>query len=347
MRAARLKEYAKPLEIEDVDAPEIDEGGALVKVDACGVCRSDWHAWQGNALIDNIHLPHTLGHEPAGTVVEVGENVEEIVEGDNVVIPFNLCCGRCSKCRNGHENMCENLLATGFEAEVQGAFGEYIYVPNADFNAVRLPDGIDAVDAAGMGCRFMTAFHALSHRGEIRGGDTLSVYGVGGVGLSAVHIGSKLGANVIAVDIVDEKLEKATELGATHTVNPKETDPVDAIQDITDGGADFSIDAIGSPETCRQSVNSVDTMGAHIQIGLLSEEVTLPIREVQLNEIDIRGSRGMQPSRLDEIFNMVESGKLEPQKIVSEQIALEEVSETLDRMTNYETQGIPVIDSFQ
>jgi alcohol dehydrogenase len=353
MRAAILEEYGEPLDIQDVDAPDPDPDGAVVEMEACGICRSDWHGWQGDWDWVGVQPPkgHILGHEPAGTVIEVGSEVENVSEGDQVTVPFNIGDGTCHQCLTGHGNTCENVRPLGFAESVPGAFAEQLHVPAADHNAVHLPEGVEAVDMAGLGCRFMTSFHALAHRADISGGDWVAVHGCGGVGLSAVQIASALGGNVIAVDLKDEKLDKAEELGASETVNASEVDDAPSeVQDITDGGAAVSMDALGIATTCQNSVMSLGTRGQHVQVGLSTQDeqgmVELPTDMMVFGEIEFIGSLGMAPTSYDEIFRMVADGKLDPSAVVSETVTLDDTSEKLASMSDFGTMGIPVIDEF-
>lgn len=353
MRAVTLQEFQEPLEVTDVEKPDVTPSGAVIEMDGCGVCRSDWHAWQGDW--DWLGLsptpPHVLGHEPVGHVVAVGDEVENLNEGDHVGIPFNFACGKCNQCRNGRENICENLVIPGFVDEHPGALAEELHVPNADINCIPLPDGVDSTDVAGLGCRFMTAYHGLAHRGKVGRGEDVVIHGLGGVGLSGVQVADALGANVIGVDLMDEKLEKAEQLGAVDTINARDVDdPAAEAQAITDGGADVSVDALGVAETCQNAVMSLGGNGRHIQIGLTTQEeggmVSLPTDLIVSQEIDFLGSLGLQPSRYGEILDMMETGKLDPGAIVSEEIGIDEVPAKIEDMSEFETVGIPVCSDF-
>ena len=350
MRAAVLKEYGEPLAIESVAPPEPDPEGIVVEVEACGICRSDWHAWRGHGewADDRVPLGQILGHEPAGRVREVGERVETLSPGDRVVVPFNLGDGTCPQCRNGHGNVCADGDALGFEASVPGAFAERVRVPNADFNATRLPDDVSTTEAAALGCRYVTAFHALSHRARVAGGDWVAVHSCGGLGLAAVQIASALGASVVAVDIREEPLEMAADLGAEATVRADDsTDVPRAVRAVTDGGAHVSVDALGRAETCRNSVESLRIRGTHLQVGLTTDaergEVSLPTDSMTRWDVSFLGSRGMPPSRYDELLRMLAAGTLDPAALVTREVALEDVSDRLAAMSDYETRGIEVV----
>jgi alcohol dehydrogenase len=353
MKAAVLRDYAEPLEIEAVPAPDPDPHGVVVETEACGICRSDWHAWQGHGEWADDRVPEgqILGHEPAGTVVRAGESVERVSEGDRIAVPFNLGRGDCDYCRNGYGNVCEDGLALGFEADAPGAFAEAVHVPYADYNAVELPANVSPVEMAGLGCRFATAYHGLAHRADLAPGDWVAVHGCGGVGLSAVHVADALGANVLAVDLADEKLAKAERLGADETVNAGETEDVPrAAAGVTDGGAHVSVDALGIAETCRNSIACLRKRGQHLQLGLTTDEergeIALPTDAMTMNELTFLGSRGMAPTRYGELLRMMDRGTVSPAELVTREVALEDVPDRLAAMNDYGTVGIEVVTEF-
>ena len=349
MKAAVLREYGKPLEIEAVSRPDPEDHGVVIETEACGICRSDWHAWQGHGewADDQVPLGQILGHEPAGTVVEVGEGVTDIAEGDRIAVPFNLGRGHCEYCRNGHGNVCENGIALGFEEAAPGAFAEEVHVPYADYNAVRLPDAVSPVEMAGLGCRFVTAYHALAHRADLTPGDWVAVHGCGGVGLSAVHVADALGANVLAVDLDEDKLDTARELGADETLRADEVD-VPTVIHARIGGAHVSVDALGIAETCRNSIDCLRPRGQHVQLGLTTDEergeIPFPTDAMTMREITFLGSRGMPPTRYPELLRMMERGSISPGKLVTKTVSLADVPDRLAAMNDFGTSGIEVVE---
>ncbi|GAA0552697.1 alcohol dehydrogenase catalytic domain-containing protein [Halorubrum ejinorense] len=352
MRAAILRDHGEPLAIRELPDPEPAPDGAVVRVDACGVCRSDWHAWAGHGEWANDRVPRgqVLGHEPAGEVVAVGREVDRFAPGDRVVVPFSLGDGTCPHCRRGAGNVCEDGRALGFEPAAQGAFAERVGVPAADYNLVERPPWLDATAAAALGCRYMTAYHALAERATVTGGDAVAVHGCGGVGLSAVQIADALGTRVVAVDVDDDALALAAEFGAAATVNPTDlggaTVP-ERVRALTDGGADASLDALGIAETCRNSVRSLRPKGTHVQVGLTTDaergEVSLPTDWMTRWEISFLGSRGMPPTSYGDLFALIEATDVDPGALVTRELSLSDVSDRLAAMNEYAVRGVEVV----
>ncbi len=352
MRAAVLEEYGEPLVIQTVPDPEPGPEEAVVAVEACGICRSDWHAWQGHGEWANDQVPRgqILGHEPAGEVVAVGDAVETISVGQQVVVPFSLGDGHCQYCQTGHGNVCANGTALGFEKDAPGAFAEYVAVPAADYNLTPLPSFLAPNEAAALGCRYMTAYHGLANRTTVAGGDWLAVYGCGGVGLAAVQIGTALGARPIAVDPDPDARARATAVGAVETIDPEATDPVAAIETLTDGGADITMDALGIEATARNAVQSLRPRGTHLQVGLTTDaergQVSLPTDWMTRWEIEFIGVRGMPPTAYEDLFALIEASDIDPGALIGREVRLEELSDRLAAMGDYDTDGIEVLTEF-
>jgi len=350
MRAAVMEGIRQPLVVKEMPDPTPEPHGAVIRVEANGICRTDWHLWTGDWTWFGIkvELPHILGHEMCGIVEAVGADVTRIEVGDRVLVPFSQGEGTCEWCRTGHHNICDTMLTPG--VVFWGGYGRYMASPYVDVNLVKLPDDVDFVDASSMGCRYMTAFHGIVDRAQVTAGEWVAVHGCGGVGLSAVQIATALGANVIAVDVDTEKLAIAKALGAVTTVNAADDDPVMAITTITNGGAQVSIDALGIAATCRNSIMCLRKRGRHLQIGLTSSaeqgEIAVPIDLMVLKEITFVGSLGMQAPRYASMLRMVESGRLDPGRLVQRRIGLEDVSGVLESMDRYGTVGVTVIDRY-
>ncbi len=350
MRAAVVEALREPLAVRDMPDPECPPNGAIIRVEANGICRTDWHLWMGDWSWVGIALqpPWVLGHEFCGVVEEVGPEVTRWKKGDRVLVPFSQGEGVCEWCRTGFHNICDTPLIPG--VAYWGGFGRLVGLPHADVNLVGLPESVPFVDAASMGCRYMTAFHALVDQAHARPGEWVAVHGCGGVGLSAVQIATALGANVIAVDVSDDKLAAAKGEGAVHVINAAKDEPIGAIMGLTGGGAHVSIDALGVAATCRNSVMCVRKRGRHIQVGLTSSaeqgEISLPIDIIVLKEVQLIGSLGMQAPHFGSMLRMVENGRLKPGKLVHRTIGLAEASSVLESMDKYGTLGVTVINQY-
>ena len=343
MKAAIYYKFQEDLVIKDLPDPNLSDNGVIIKVKASGICRSDWHAWMGHD--SDIVLPHVPGHELAGTISAVGKNVVNWRVGDRVTTPFSGACGHCRECRSGNQQICDNDYQPGFHG--WGSFAEYVHIPNAEQNIVALPQSISFVEAASLGCRFITSYRGIVDQAEIKAGEYLAVYGCGGVGLSAIMIAKAMGAVVIAIDIDDKKLEFAKDIGADFVINAKKQEPIKAIQDISNGGAHVSVDALGSKITSINSIKSLRKRGRHIQIGLMLAEQALPeipMAAVIAKELRIIGSHGMQAHRYDDLFSLIERSNLPINKLVGELVSLEEGAKILTEMDGFRQIGISVIE---
>jgi len=325
-----------------VAEPDCPADGVVVGVGATGVCRSDWHAWKGH---DPVTLPHIGGHEFAGVVVAAGPGVTRWRAGDRVTVPFACGCGRCEHCLAGDAQVCPRQTQPGFTGP--GSFAELVAVHAADANLVALPPDVDFVTAASLGCRFATAFRAVTAHGRVRPGNWLAVHGCGGVGLSAVMIGTALGARVLAVDVSAAALAQARELGAEAAVDAAAAGAESlaaAIGELTGGGAHVSIDALGSPAVAADSVRCLRRRGRHVQVGLLpGGPVPLPMDLVIARELEIYGSHGMAARDYPEMMRMVADGALRPGLLVGEVIALGDVGRALAAMDGPAGAGMTVV----
>jgi alcohol dehydrogenase len=346
MRAAYYEAFQQPLSLQDLPEPRPDDHGAVIRVGASGLCRSDWHGWMGHD--PDIRPPHVPGHEFAGVIAALGKGVHTWRVGERVTVPFVCACGSCAQCLSGNHQVCERQTQPGFTH--WGSFAEYVAIDHAEVNLVRLPDDLDDVTAASLGCRFATAFRAIVDQARVAAGEWVAVHGCGGVGLSAIMIAEAVGANVVAVDITEEKLALARSLGAVAAVNAAQVeDVVAAVVEITGGGAQVSLDALGSPQTCFHSVANLRRRGRHVQVGLMTgdhKNSAIPMNLVIARELEILGSHGMQAYRYLELLAMIQAGRLRPDRLVGKRISLEQSLEALIQMDSFGGTGVTVIDRF-
>ena len=346
MKAAIIREFAKPLTIEQVPDPNPAEHGVVIRAKATGVCRSDWHCWMGH--FPEVALPHVAGHEIAGVIEAVGKSVGRWRVGDRVTLPFVCGCGTCPECAAGDHQVCKHQFQPGYS--LWGAFAEYVAIAYADVNLVHLPDEIDDATAASLGCRFATSFRAVVDQGRVSAGQWVAVHGCGGVGLSAIMIANALGANVVAIDVRADKLDFARTIGAAATIDAQAAEPVVArVQEITQGGAHVSIDALGSPTTCFNSIANLRKRGRHVQVGLLLADHShppVPMDKIVADELEILGSHGMQAHRYPEMLAMIQAGKLFPEQLIQKTIHLEQIQAELSSMSRFVGIGITVINRF-
>ncbi len=346
MKAVIYEVFNAPPQLKEVPDPTPEAHGVVVKVMATGVCRSDWHGWVGHDA--DIQPPHVPGHELAGVVAAVGKDVTRWKSGDRVTVPFVGGCGACPQCDSGNQQVCDHQFQPGFTH--WGSFAEYVSIHRADTNLVRLPDTLDFPAAASLGCRFITSFRAVVDQGRTSAGQWVAVHGCGGVGLSAIMIANAIGANVVAIDISEDALRLAKDLGAVAAVNAAQVANVaEAVIEITKGGAHVSLDALGHPTTCFNSISNLRKRGKHVQVGLLLAEQStpaIPMAKVIAHELEIIGSHGMQAHRYDALLAMIESGNLKPEKLIGRAITLEQSIDALVNMNKFEVAGVTVITEF-
>jgi alcohol dehydrogenase len=335
VRAVVYEAFGGPLSVRTVPDPAPARHGAVVRVEASGLCRSDWHGWMGHDA-DIRRFPHVPGHELAGVVEAAGADVRGWRPGQRVTVPFVCACGDCEQCAAGHAQICDRQTQPGFTH--WGSFAELVALDWADVNLVALPDGVDAVAAAGLGCRFATAYRAVLQVGRLAPGEWLAVHGCGGVGLSAVMIAAAAGGRVVALDVAAPALAAARAAGAEIAV-PAGAD----VRELTDGGAHLSLDAIGSEAACAASVAGLRKRGRHVQVGLLPDPPRVPMDLVIARELELLGSHGMAAAAYPEMLALVEAGRLRPGDLVTREIALDEVPAALAAMGEGGGPGVTVV----
>ncbi|VVT28955.1 zinc-dependent alcohol dehydrogenase family protein [Hoeflea sp. EC-HK425] len=346
MKAILYEAFSQPPKLVSLSDPAPKPHGVVIRVMATGVCRSDWHGWVGHDA--DIVLPHVPGHELAGIVEAVGNEVTRWKPGDRVTVPFVGGCGSCPECHAGHQQVCDNQFQPGFTH--WGSFAEYVSIERADLNLVALPESLDFATAASLGCRFVTSFRAVVDQGKVSAGQWVAVHGCGGVGLSAIMIAVAAGANVVAVDISEPALALARKLGAVATVNARDVDDVPAaVLEISGGGVHVSLDALGAIGTCVNSIHSLRKRGKHIQVGLMLGNDSMPpvpMGRVISHELEILGSHGMQAHRYGAMFEMIAAGRLKPAELVGRKITLAQSIDALMGMDRFEGVGVTVVTEF-
>jgi alcohol dehydrogenase len=328
--------------IRSVPDPACPPDGVIIDVAATGLCRSDWHGWMGHD--PSIQLPNVPGHEFAGTVSAVGDGVHRCRIGDRVTVPFVCACGACGPCLVGEQQVCDDQSQPGFTH--WGSFAERVAVNHADINLVALPDAVDFLSAASLGCRFSTAYRALITHGRIQRNDWVAVHGCGGVGLSAIMIAVSRGARVVAIDTSPAALEFARSLGAVETIDAGGADVPAAVRQLTSGGADISVDAFGGVITCQNSILSLRKRGRHIQVGLMvadDDPAPIPMSHIIAAELEIYGSHGMAAHDYPELLADISAGRLDPGQLVAEHISLDDAATRLATMDQRHAAGITLI----
>ncbi|TQS46851.1 zinc-binding dehydrogenase [Cryptosporangium phraense] len=339
MRAAVFEQFGGPISIATVPDPTPAPHGVVVAVEATGVCRSDWHGWQGHD--DDVSVPHVPGHELAGRIVAVGSSVVSWRVGDAVTTPFVMACGSCPECSAGAQQVCRRQTQPGFTG--WGSFAEFVALDHADVNLVAL-DGLDPASAAALGCRVATAFRAVLDVGAVRAGEFVAVHGCGGVGLSAVAIAVAAGAQVIVTDPSPDARQLALAFGASQALDPADAA---AIPDLTDGGAHVSLDAVGHPAACEASIRGLRRRGRHVQVGLLPPaggRPAVPMDRVIAYELQVLGSHGLAAHEYPRLLRLVRTPSFPLDRLVTRRLPLDAAPQALADVPAAGTAGITVLE---
>lgn len=340
MRAIRLVEAHYPLQMQEIPVPTIGDGDVLVRVRAAGICHSDVHYRAGTAHVEP--LPRTLGHEIAGIVEQVGSRVTTVRVGDRVCVHYVLSCGECYYCSTGNEQFCPRGSMVG--RFVDGGYAEYVAVPA--HNVVPLPDEIPFEHGAVLMCSSATVFHAL-RKSRLTGGETVAIYGIGGLGVSAIQLAYAFGAlDVYAVDINADKLRLAEKYGAI-AVNASVSDPVAEIRSLTRGkGVDVALEVIGLPLTMKQAVQSLAPMGRAVVAGVSDRPLEVDTyRELIGREGEVIGTNDHRLQELPLLLELARRGKLKLAEVVTRTVPLDAdaINEVMDKLEQFRSDVRTVI----
>jgi 6-hydroxycyclohex-1-ene-1-carbonyl-CoA dehydrogenase len=327
MRAAVFSGPGRALEIATIARPDPGPGEVLVRVSACGLCHSDLH-YLDHGVPTFKTPPLVLGHEISGTVARVGAGVDDAVVGTSVLLAPVTTCGACVACRTGRENICAGQRMLG--NSVDGGFAEYVTAPARD--AFPIPPEVPVEEACVIADALTTAFHAVTRRARVEAGETVVVYGCGGLGLSVVQVCAQVGARVVAVDVDPRKLALATELGASITIDARDGDPAKRVRRETDGGADVAIEAIGLPKTQEQALASVRTGGRLVLLGFAGESMSLAGGRVTYRELTVIGTLGCRPVDFPVVLELVRRGRLRITSLVTHRHSLERINDGFDAL---------------
>ncbi|HEX9270245.1 MAG TPA: zinc-binding dehydrogenase [Candidatus Limnocylindria bacterium] len=327
MRAAVFVGPNQPLSVQTVTRPEPGPGEILVRVIACGLCHSDLHYLDHNVPTFKTP-PLILGHEVSGVVAGVGSAVDPSLVGQTVLLAPVTTCGECVACRTGRENVCGRQRMLG--NTIDGGFAEYVVAPARD--AYRIPPEIPAEDACVISDALTTAFHAVARRARVQPGESVVVFGCGGLGLNVVQVAALMGARVIAVDLDRSKLRVAAQLGAALTIDASEGDVAKAVRRETDGGADVAVEAIGKPKTQEQALSAVRTGGRLVLLGFAADPMSLPGGRVTYRELTVIGTLGCRPVDFPVVLDLVRRGKLAISTLVTHRHPLDAINEGFDAL---------------
>ncbi|MFC1563708.1 zinc-binding dehydrogenase [candidate division KSB1 bacterium] len=332
MKAAIFHGTNQPMSFEDVEKPSPGADDIVVKIAACGVCHTDLH-YLDHGTPTYKQPPMILGHEPSGYVAEAGSNVKKFKEGDRVLLPAVLTCGVCDFCRTGHENICNTMTMLG--NHIDGAYAEYIKVPAKDI--CFLPDEIPLEEGSIIADAISTPFHAVKNRAQVKPGDTVVVFGCGGIGINIVQVAAAAGGVVIAVDIIDRKLEIAEKFGATITINPTKVEKLGKeIKKLTGGGADIAIEAIGRADTIQEAFGTLRKGGRLVVVGFAGENISINAGKIMFFEMEIVGSLGCRPVDYPKIIELARLGKIKVKELVTNRFPLEQINDAFDLLRSHD-----------
>ncbi len=336
MKAAIFHGPNQPLRIEDYPTPTIKPHEVLVKVAACGVCHTDLH-YIDHGVPTFKKPPLILGHEASGTVAQVGNDVKNFKEGGRVLLPAVLSCGTCDFCRTGRENICQTMIMFG--NNIDGAYAEYVVAPAKDI--FHLPPEIPLAEGCIIADAISTPYHAVKNRAEVRPGDTVVVFGCGGVGINVVQMAAVAGGVVIAVDISDRKLERAKQFGATRTINSTKVENLGKeIKKLTGGGADIAIEAIGKAQTIEAAFGTLRKGGRLVVVGYSTEDIKLSAAKIMYFEMEVRGSLGCRPVDYPRIIELCRLGKIKVKELVTQKFPLEKINDALDLLRSHDEDAL-------
>jgi 6-hydroxycyclohex-1-ene-1-carbonyl-CoA dehydrogenase len=316
------------LAVQDVPTPTPGPDEVLVRVAACGVCHTDLH-YIDHGTPTFKQPPLILGHEVSGTVERLGDHVSGWKAGDRVLLPAVYGCGQCRMCREGRENICERMVMFG--NNVDGGYAEFVIAPAKDL--LSLPEAIPIVEGAIIADALTTPYHAVVNRGRVRPGDRVVVIGCGGIGLNLVQMAAALGARVIAVDLLEEKLEWARRLGASETLHPPQVERLDReVRKLTEGGADIAFEAIGLPATQEQAFACLRPGGRLVLVGFAGEAMRLDGGRTMYREMEVIGSLGCRAVDYRRVIDLVAQGKLRVRELVTARFPLDRINDAFEAL---------------
>ncbi len=322
MKAMQLVEYGQPLKLVDLPIPRITRHDALVRIKACGVCHTDLHLQEGSIV--RGRLPFTLGHEMAGEVAEMGEETDWLRKGMRVLVNYHYACGVCHNCRVGLEEECTELTSGGMD--VDGGYAEYVKVPAK--NLLTLPQEVSHEEASVLACGGGTVYHAIKVN-PINIGETIVIYGFGGLGTIALQVAKLVGANTLVIDISDEKLALAQKLGADHILNPSRQDVVKETKALTRGeGPQKVFDLVSAPATLETSLQLLHRKGRLIVIGALTKPFQVNPLHLVRSRIQIHGQGGCPSYELEELIQLVKQRRVQP--FISKEYPLKDLNQALE-----------------